>query len=249
MSSPTFSRTQLELYALGELGPDAQRELTAAMSADPSLAAHVATIQAQIDAASELPPLPKLPSLEEPLVVAPANNTLASWRGGWTRAALIAAAALLMAVALPLLFPPEGSTDVGTRYRGTFELSVVQERLGEAWSVGPLVTAHAGDHLQFTVTTPQDAWLMVYDVEDSGAVSTFQPPLQVAAGASTTLAVQLDDYSGSERIFVMVADHPIHEEDVAEEVNHEHRVPLAELDTFPHLPAAQRSILVLRDTP
>ena len=248
MPKPTFSRLQLELFSLGELDAPSQAALLTAMTADPELAAHVAEVQAKVAAASELPALPDLEinALTPPQA---ANDTHGFRRLRWTRVALMAAAALLVAVALPMLFPDAASLDGSSQYRGNFELSVIQERLGETWSVGALVNARTGDHLQFTVTTAEDAWLMVYDVEDSGAVSTFHAPERVLAGRSTELAFQLDDYSGSERIFVLVAPDPIHEERVAEEVNHEHQTPIAELDTFPHLPAAQRSILVHREQP
>lgn len=233
------SRLQLERFVLGRLDPEAADALTQRIEADPELSARVTHLRTEIEAAAvDLPPL-VLPVDDAPhlTVVAdpPPQRAWRRWAMGGGGLA-VAAAAVLMVL-------PGGPG--GEQFRGTFDLDVQHVRAGAATPVGLLVTARAGDTLQYTVTPSTDGWWMVADIQDDGEVSMWTPPRRVQAGVASTAAVQLDGYTGTERAYFIVSERPME----LDEVRAAHAAagqPLAELDTLPDLSAAHRSVLVVR---
>lgn len=139
------------------------------------------------------------------------------WRFVFSVAAL-PAAALLALVVLPSEQPvSESAAAVDTiRTKGAFALSIVSKR-GEALErLGDGDEAKAGDRLRFAYTQVRSGHLMVFSVDDGGAISPYYDEsrlhsVPVAAGSQVTLpgSVELDDHKGLERIYALWAPQPI----------------------------------------
>jgi len=242
--SEPISRLDLERFVLGRLSPEATADLDARIAADPELEQRVARLRADIEAAAADLPVFTIPTEQAPTLSVvqtapdpPPRRRSMSWVMAGT---MLAAAAGVALVVLP------GGPDSGESFRGSFDLEVQHVRAGTGSSVGALVEAREGDKLQYTITPSTDGWWMVADIQDNGEVSMWTPPRRVQAGQSASAAVQLDGYTGSERAYFIVSEQPLELDVVRAAYADAYRKPLADLDTLPGLPAAQRSILVVR---
>ena len=256
--SPTdpVSRLDLERLVLGRLDPTQQAALDARVAAEPELKARLDRIRADIGAAaSDLPPLvlpaPGAGDTGLRLVEAPADASPAPARTGrrsWTWIAAGTALAAAAAGALVLVPGEQGGADLplAETFRGSFDLEVHRVQAGKAEQVGAMVEVRAGDKLQYTLTSPEDGWWMVADVQDNGEVFMWTPPRRIQAGTPATAAVQLDDYTGAERAYFIVSEQPMELDVVREAYAAAYRQPLAELDTLPGIPGSQRSLLIVR---
>lgn len=242
-----ISRLELEHWALGTLDEQRSAQLNTARQSDPELDARMLHIQEQI----------ALASTEMPQLVLPADAPEAEGSGwlrwllrpqGMAAAGLLAAALVLIAVRPTLL--DSGPEDPGVRYRGLApELNVYRVRDGEASEQGVLIKAQAGDRIQYDIVAPRESYLSIYNVQDNGELQVYLPAQPVQAGQSVSSAVLLDDYAGTERIFFILGEEPIDELAVTGAVQRAYRQPLADLDALPGLPAAQRSVLIVKEAP
>lgn len=245
-----ISRLELERWALGTLDAQRSAQLATARQSDPDLDARMLRVQEQITQASADMPQLVLPA-DEPEVERVSWLQWLLRPQGLTAAGLLAAAVVLIAVGPALLDPgPEVSEDPRVRYRGLApELSIYRVRAGEAAEQGPLIKAQAGDRIQYDIVAPRESYLSIYNVQDNGELQVYLPAQPVQAGESVSSAVLLDDYTGTERIFFILGEEPIDEVTVTGAVQRAYRQPLADLDALPGLPAAQRSVLIVKEAP
>ncbi len=237
--SETVPRIQLERWVLGRLGREQRLALEARAQAEPELRERLEKVRAEIDAAAmDLPPLQLPPQADD--------SPLFTWLKSFQLPAVGLAGALAAAVVLFLLLPRDGNDLV---YRGGFELQVYQLRLGVATEQGSLVRAQPGDVLQLEIASTEAAWVAAYGVQDDGFVSVWLEPHAVDAHELTKGAVELDDYAGVERMFVLVSEEPVDLEAVELVVGDLYDRPLVDLDALPGLGRGvrQRSVLVLKE--
>lgn len=233
MPADTLTRLELERYALGHLSSDRAQQIDALAASDPALQARLDRIVAQVaDAARDLPPL-DLPA------DAPARRPWRVW-------APALAAALALVVVVPLAVRGLTPDPPPQTFRGGVDVQVWRVRDGAAEPQASLIQARRGDRLQLEVQSDVGGWLSVYNVQDDGQVQTYLAPTPLAALEVGTAAVVLDDYPGSERIYVLVSAAPIDQTQVLDSVQSAWDQPLAELDTLPDLDATQRSLLVIK---
>jgi len=126
--------------------------------------------------------------------------------------------------------------------------------------IGPEVTREA-ERLLTHLCAREDIPLTLTPVERSADrylatgetlpddVFTFLPAEAARAGVPVSVEIELDDHGGAERIFVLVGETPLDEEEVREVLFRHHRTPLAELDRLPELPHAQRSLWLVKEAP
>jgi hypothetical protein len=241
--SAPIPRLELERWALGRLDPESQVALETMGRADPQLQARMDRVRDELARASQdLPPL-ALPEEDEREAALPRWR---SWRLPALGGLVLAATA---ALALVLIHPPEQQPDA---WRGgeVMDIELVRVRAGQAQSQGALVSGRAGDRLQIVVSPPDAGWLQIYDLQDDGVVHSWLEPREVGAKQPLQRDVLLDDYPGTERIFVLYAAQPIPLDLVERSVQQAFDRPLVELDRLP-LPGEvlQRSVLVVKDGP
>jgi len=240
----TLSRLTLERFVLGRLDATERAEVEGRVAEDPELETQLARIQREISEAEEdLPPLDPgiFQQPEAPTLTAVPPPPARRWRWAGLGAAVLAAGAALAVI--PQL---SGS---GETFRGAFDLDVQHIRAGSVASVGVMVQARAGDRIQYTVTAPQDGWLMVADLQDDGELSWWAPPRRVTAHQAIEGAVILDDYGGgSERAYFLIGQRPLELDALrtAYADAHADMQPLVDLDVLPGIDADQRSILIVR---
>jgi len=238
------SRLTLERWALGDL-PDGERaSLEAELAQDAELAAHAQRVKASVlAAANDLPAAPTWAGADDG---APAGGVVIEGPWGARRIGLfVAAAAALLALGLGLRPPPASPPDVA--FRGALDLQVQLVRGGNASEQGMLITAQAGDRLQYRVTPGQAGWISVFDLQDDGVLSTWTAPREVYAKQTVEGAVVLDDYAGSERVFFVFAAEPIDEAAAKVALESAFDTPLATLEGLPGLAGTtQRSLLLVK---
>ena len=239
-----ISRLDLERFVLGRLEPTVRDDIDARVGTDPELRARIERLRAEIQVASV-----DLPAFQVPVDDAPTLEVVA---GGTSNAqrrsislSLIVGVGLAAAAATLLVVQPSEAPQSEV-FRGDFDLAVEHVRAGSGSSVGLMVEARSGDTLQYTITPDTDGWWMVADIQDDGKISLWTPPQKVEAGLPARAAVQLDEYSGSERAFFLLSDAPMELDAVREAYAQAYRKPLADIDSLPGLPAKQRSILIVR---
>lgn len=244
-NTDTISRLDLERWALGTLDPARAQQLEAARASDPALDQRMQRIQGEIQSAAA----------GMPQLVLPPDEATESERGGflawllrpWSLAAV---GALAAAVALFAVLGPLGTAKPadGDKYRGMMpELDVYRVRDGEAVEQGVLIQAREGDRIQYEVMATGAGHLSIYNLQDDGQLQQYLAPRPIGAGEAYTAAISLDAYAGTERIFFLIGEEPIDETTVSGAVQRAYRQPLAELDALPDLPAAQRSVLVVKE--
>jgi len=171
----TVSWLELERFALGELDPERRRGIEAALAADPSLRARLASIEA------DSRPLPSLPGLADDLPL-PADSgeplpdpdaggevvVLRRWRPLLGGAALLAAAAAALVVQLPNTASAEFPAPSTTWKGGELSLRLDRARAG---SVRAGATRFVdGDRIAVRLTCPPGArpWdLAVYQAGEA----------------------------------------------------------------------------------
>lgn len=233
MPADTLTRLELERYALGDLAPERAQQIDALAARDPALQARLERIVGHVrDAGQDLPPL-DLPA------DAPERSRWRVWGP-----ALAAALALVAVVPVAgTLLKPDPAPQT---FRGGVDVQVWRVRAGAAEPQSGLIQAQAGDRIQLEVQSDVAGWLSVYNVQDDGQVQTYLAPMELAPLQVGKAAVVLDDYTGAERIFVLVSADPIDQTQVLGAVQSAWDQPLTELDTLPGLDASQRSLLVLK---
>ena len=226
MSCEEVSLVELEQLALGELPDPRARSIEAAATTDPELAARIARVRSDIEAARDLPEL----RLPEP------------WPA-WRWAPAVTGALALAAAALLWLVPTRSE-----QFRGDFDLQVERLREGQPRSVGALVDVQPGDRIQYEVRPSEPGTLGVFDLQDDGELFVWLEPQPVPARTATLGAAELDDYTGTERIFFVFSAEPFTVDDIEEAVQRAWRTPLPALDTLPlDATMAQRSVMLLRE--
>jgi hypothetical protein len=250
MTTPEpVTRLNLERLALGDLPAAEAAALQQQIDGDADLAARAVKIQSEIARSREA-----LPALDLDRAANVARTAgLAEERPGLLdrlrfllRPMPLALAGATAALALFLLWPG-ASDDVPTeQFRGSFDLELTLVRDGAATPQGALVTAQAGDRLQWRVTPGAAGWFSVFDVQDDGVVSAWARPTEVPAMIPIDGAVLLDDFAGSERVFFVLSDAPVGLQTVRGALERKFQTPIVELDTLPGAPeaASQRSVLV-----
>lgn len=234
MPPDPVSRLDLERHVLGVLSPQEREALEARATADPALQARLERVGREVADAAE-----GLPDLELP-VDAPSRSRWFTW-------APMLLVALGLVVVLPVAVRALPPTPPVQTFRGGMDLQIWQIRDGAPQAQGALVQGKAGDHIQLEVQTDRQAWLSVYNVQDDGTVQTYLAPETLHPLTIGRSAVVLDDYAGSERIFVLLSESPINELQVQDAVQNAWATPLADMDTLSGLPTrTQRSILVLK---
>jgi hypothetical protein len=241
------TRLDVELWALGELDAPRVAVLEALRESDEEVRAWADGIRASVvDAETDLPML-QLP------VEGAAEPWYASLGWGWIfRPGGLAAlgAAALVAIAVTLFMRPPEPTEV---FRGSIDIELHLVRDGVAQQQGALVRARAGDRLQFLITTPADGSLSIFDLQDDGELTEWMAPREVRGLQPVDFAVMLDDYAGSERVYIIFSDDPVGRSDVERALQSTYDRPLADLDAVPGLLAGsdgrviQRSILVYKE--
>ena len=228
----TLSRLDAELWALGRLDAARLAEIDRLRSADDELRAWTDGIKASIASAAE----------DLPLLRLPAEAPDPWWEGlfGLRSLALVGAAAV---VAGGLLLRPPPPTET---FRGAMDIEVHLVRDGLASEQFTLVEAREGDLLQLRIAAPRDGFLSVFDLQDDGELTEWMAPTEVRATVPIDFAVELDDYPGSERVFVVFTDDPFGRSDFERALQQTFDRPLADLDTVPGIEGIQRSILVFK---
>ena len=176
------SRTQLEQWAIGDLGDAAQARVEEAMSQDAALRERALALRHRILNAS-------VPALR-----LPSRPRMPRW-APWTLAAIGALAVALLVVSLP-----RSSTETVFRGPLSFEVEMVRMHLGSVQPVFGVVTASTGDRLQWTIECASAGFLHVFDVQEDGSVEVWLPSRPVRAGERIDGAVLLDAYEGQEKI-------------------------------------------------
>ncbi len=242
MTTPT--RLTLEKWALGKLPSAEVAELERACAADAELAAWASRVRADVARAAV-----DLPQLQLPAHLGDDRSPLA-WLRMLSLAGAAAAAVLVFTVLIPDPVPVAGPGTAPPTWRGSLDVAVHLVHDGSAAEQGAVVTARAGDRLQYSVAAPEAGYLMVYDVQANRQVQQWLAPRPVAARASETGAVLVDDYAGGERVYFVFHSEPIETARIADAVERAYETPIADLDALPGLPkgAVQRSILLLRAT-
>lgn len=251
MTHEPISRLSLERLALGDLPADEASALEARIAADADLAARAARIRADITRSSEAMPPLDLDRAANVLRTAGMEELRRDWffrqweRGRlWPMLLAVGAAATLAVVFLQPAPAPEVPVE---QFRGSFDLEVFLIRDGAATPQGALITARAGDRIQWTVTPGSAGVFQVFDVQDDGVVSAFGRPRDVHPMQSFDGAMLLDDYAGAERLYFVLSDEPIGTNAVRAIVERKYNTPIADLDPMPGLQdATQRSVLISR---
>ncbi len=243
-TSTPVTRLELEHWALGRLEPERRAALEAMGQDDPELRARMDRVRGEIERAAVDMPTLELPEEDE----APARASFWDWL---RRPALLGGLAVAAAAALALFLvlpPPDEPQDMTWMGGEVMDLELIRVRLGESQPQGALVMAQAGDRLQLVVSAPDEGWLQIYDVQDDGVVHTWLEPREVAAKQPVQRDVLLDDYAGSERIYVLYSAEPVTLEAVEQATRQAFRKPLAELDRLPLSgDVLQRSVLVVKE--
>jgi hypothetical protein len=235
--SDSFSRLELERWALGRLEPDRAEALAAARLRDPQLDRRALRVQDEIRAAAAaLPPL-RLPDPEP-------------WWRRLPRPTPLLVGGLALAAAALVVLPDDAPTDPdgGMVSRGQgMSLELVRLRAGAADAQTGLIRARPGDRIQYTITPDATGYLAVYNLQDDGTLQPYLPSRPVRDGEVVEGAVVLDDYTGSERIFFLLDDEVITDEGVTGAVQRAWRAPLADLDDLPGAATTQRSALIVKE--
>ena len=239
-----ISRLDLERFVLGRAEPTVRDDINARAETDPELRARIARLRTEIQMASVDLPAFQVPADDAPTLELVADGSSHTQRRSISLS-LIAGIGLAAAAATLLVVQP-GEAPQSDVFRGDFDLAVEHVRAGSGSSVGLVVEVRSGDTLQYTITPNTDGWWMVADIQDDGEISLWTPPQKVEAGLPARAAVQLDEYSGSERAFFLLSDAPMELDMVREAYAQAYRKPLADIDRLPGLPAKQRSILLVR---
>jgi len=229
------SRHDAELWALGELDAAAAAEIDRLRAHDAEVREWTDGIRASIVAAED-----DLPMLQLPVE---AESTW-SWRAWFAPAAAFAGAAAVVAVTLLIEPPPQ--TEV---FRGAMDIEVHLVRDGTASERGALIAAREGDRLQLRITSGTDGALSIFDLQDDGVLTEWMPPRPVRARVPVDFAVVLDDYVGSERVFLVFGDEPVDREVFEGALQRTYDRPLADLDAVPGIDATQRSLLIYKGGP
>ena len=239
----TPTRTDLELWALGELPADREAQLEQLCREDPQLAARCDRVREDIAlAVLDLPPL-DLDAVTQPTLW----ERLHRWFLGPTGVSL---GGLAVAMAALLVVWPATPPDAVV-FRGGFDLDLVRIRLGEAEASNGITTVQSGDRLQWTVRVNKPGRLYVYDVQEDQVVSAFVDGVQVRPDQPHTSGAVLDNYAGLERLFFLVADHPVTVDDVKDALERSWATPLTDVEALPGLgdDVGQRSVLLLKGQP
>lgn len=246
MTTDPVSRLSLERLALGDLPDDEAASLEQRIAADADLASRADKVKGEIAQSREaLPPLDLDRAANIARTAALSEGQPGLWTRLWERIGpigfVVAGAAAVLLIVLMLPSAPEGPEE---RFRGTFDLELNLIRDGAATPQGVLVTARAGDRLQWRVTPGSAGWFQVFDVQDDGAVSAWARPTEVPAMVPIDGAVLLDDYAGSERVFFVLSDAPVGTNAVRAAIEKRFSTPIVELDALPGIDGSQRSVLV-----
>lgn len=240
MTEPV-SRLDLELLALGELGPDAAAQLRARMDEDADLADRFARISMDIAAQAPLPELVLADRAEQ-------EPSEASSKG-FPRWASIGAVVAVLAAAVALFVLRPAPPEPGVTFRGSLDLEVYRIREGAAKPVGRFVEAREGDRIQYKVTPPEQGYISVFDVQDDGLVTVWNDAVEISPTQPLEAAAVLDAYPSLERVFFVFGSAPVRPEAFEQAVKAAGR-PLTELEAVPGLDGmTQRSIAVLEDPP
>ena len=232
----SISRIDAELWALGELDSARAEEIERLRAEDEDLRAWTDGIKAHVaDAADDLP-----------LLDLPAEGATEPWWAGLLSVRSLALAGALAVVAVAFVLRPPPPTET---FRGSIDIEVHLIRDGVAKEQSVLVAAQAGDRLQLRITTPKDGFVSVFDLQDDGELTEWMAPKAVRGLVPVDFAVLLDDYPGSERVFVVFAAEAIGRTPFERALQKTYDRPLAELDAVPGLDATQRSILLHKGTP
>ncbi len=249
MTTQPVSRLNLERLALGDLPAAEAAALQQRIDGDPDLAARAVKIQSEIASSREaLPPLDldRAANVARTARLAEEPPSLLDRLRFLVRPMPLVLAGATAALALFFLWPGASDEVPMEQFRGSFDLELTLVRDGAASPQGALVTARAGDRLQWRVTPGAAGWFAVFDVQDDGVVSAWARPTEVPAMVPIDGAVLLDDFAGSERVFFVLSEAPVGLQSVRGALERKFQTPIAELDTLPGVPdtASQRTVLV-----
>ena len=242
MAASPITRLELELYALGELGPERSAAVAAAQQRDPDLAARFARVATSVDAARVGMPAFRVP-VEE--------HASPWWTALWPQKPVLLgglALALALVAVLPGAVGPADDPDTFTARGAILEVEILHVRLGEATPVKSLLHAREGDRLQYRFVSPIQGTAAVFNLQDDGTLQAYTEPRSVQPGDRVEGAVQLDGYQGSERIFFLVNPEGLSIAAVEGAVQKAWNTPLAELDGLPSAAPHQRSLLVVKES-
>ncbi len=225
-----ITRTELERFILDDLPDDRMADVRRKLAVDPALQSRADRLRAELD----------------DLIVPPLTPPWEAKAAGFPRWASFAGVGAFLALAAAVLVFVNSGPSNTVAFRGApFELTVHQVRAGDTREVGGIIEGQAGDRLQFTIETAEDLFVTVFDIQDDGAVETWMPSRSARAGQPVHTAVLLDDYAGSQKVFVVTSAREITADDVRAGLAHEHERPVADLDALPGLKGtSQHSVLI-----
>lgn len=140
------------------------------------------------------------------------------------------------------------------RTRGTFAVTVLRARGDSVERLGSVAVCRAGDRLQFEPDMPRDGYLQIVNIQDNGDVQTYLPSIPAdQTGDGLGFSVELDDYTGRERIFFVYSGEPLDSDELARGAAGSLMLrPIEEIESVP-LPrgveAEQRSLLIYKEGP
>lgn len=229
-------RLELERWILGDLEEERAGELARRAAQDADLRARRAALEAEL-ATLVVPAL--VPPWEQEAV----SRGFPKWR---SLAGLVAVGAMLAATLLLVLRTPP--PEAGVVFRGGPNVEAHVVRAGEARRIDALMTVTAGDRVQLSIEVDRAGYVGVFDLQDDGRVQAWWGPDVVRSGQTVQAAALLDDYAGSERVFVVQGPHPFDVDTVRAGLGTAFDRSLAELDELPGLPGTQqRSFLLVRE--
>jgi hypothetical protein len=104
----------------------------------------------------------------------------------------------------------------GVRIKGDLAIRVHNKRGDQIFEVENGAQVRAGDRLRFSYTHPRAGFIMVFGVDDQGAVFPYYQDgslqsMPAVAGAQVMLpgSVEMDDHEGLERVFVLWSVAPL----------------------------------------
>lgn len=232
---PELPDLLLERYLCGELPEAEAARVEAAASAQPALAAHLAERRQQKAAFAARRPFGPVAARIE--AARPPSRLRRLWP-----AALLAP---VLATALVLLWVPgSGEAPDVLRVRGGVKARLVVKRGAAVFPQAPGVALRPGDQVRLQVEDPRGGRLWVLSLSDRGALHRLYGfrevggPLQMAPGELTLPdSLVLDGSPEREALYVLVADAPHAEADVARWVQEAARGA-----TFPPQPAAPAGV-------
>jgi len=179
------------------------------------------------------------------------------WRPLVVGAAACLAALVAVWLAAGIVAPEEGPRWKGAAPSLEFRVQH-EENVFVARSPAHL---HPGDRIRFGTTLDHDAWLLIVNLDDEGALDVYFPPggdrsARVSAGTGIFLpgSIRLDEHRGTERIFALFTRRQLRLEEVRAALGRLRqragggRIDVASIEALP-LPGRQTSLLIVKEKP